>query len=533
MYTLLVVDDEEDIRRGIIESNDWSRWGFTVIGEADCGETATELILKYHPDVVLSDIRMPGMDGVELMQWVKEHCPDTLMVILSGYSDFSYMETAIKNNVASYILKPTDLVEFEKVFLDLAKRLEDRQKERIEKEKDRQFTIGRVSVVRASLLSRLLAGQILERAAFRKEMEKADLPVDAGEGRVAVAEIHYTFSYIENVSETQRRKNKEWITEFLNEEINRDKDIEGFFFLNLQAISCGIIRGSIDYLRDFFARKKKDIYDKKHLLVHIGTSLPTHMWEDLPKAYEQARHALDESYEESPFSKKEEAASGIANNVVLHSERLVTMAFMSRDEAKIREMGRDFSSACSRYSFSDFAEMDSLFMNYIHLLLSAAEKSGIDLSGKMNVNVDDLYSIESFTGKKVFVEYLTEKILGVVAQRRFPGSRERLIARVVELVEEEYCSPQLSLNQIAEKVRKSPAYVSTAFKDIMGKSFLNYVRDLRMQKAISLLKSSQMRIYEIAQESGYADTTTFFRTFKAYTGVSPVDFQKARERDAK
>ena len=92
-------------------------------------------------------------------------------------------------------------------------------------------------------------------------------------------------------------------------------------------------------------------------------------------------------------------------------------------------------------------------------------------------------------------------------------------------------SSQLSLNTIADRLQKNPTYLSKIFKEVTKRSFLEHVRELRMEKAIAFLRSSQMKIYEIADAVGYADTTTFFRTFKAYTGVSPVDFQKRREEE--
>lgn len=116
MYRLLIVDDEEDIRRGIARGIPWSQLGFEVAGQAGNGEEAVGLLESARPDVVLSDIRMPKMDGIELMQYLSANYPEIKIIILSGYNDVEYLNMAIKNRVTEYLLKPTDIDDFVSCF---------------------------------------------------------------------------------------------------------------------------------------------------------------------------------------------------------------------------------------------------------------------------------------------------------------------------------------------------------------------------------------------------------------------------------
>lgn len=125
MYRVLIADDEMVIRQGLVSGNPWEEWGFEVIGAAKDGLEAIELIEQEHPDVVLSDIRMPKCDGIEVMEYINANHPEIKIIILSGYNDFEYLNKSIKNNVTDYLLKPTDEEEFYELFMKVKRELDE------------------------------------------------------------------------------------------------------------------------------------------------------------------------------------------------------------------------------------------------------------------------------------------------------------------------------------------------------------------------------------------------------------------------
>ena len=139
MYRLMIVDDEESIRQGMAKSVPWSEWGFEVTALCANGQEAVQEIERNPPDVVLSDVRMPKMDGLELMQWLNQNHPEIKIVILSGYSDFEYLNMSIKNKVTEYLLKPTDLDEFEEVFRRMKTVMDKEQQTRKQQNKKDQL----------------------------------------------------------------------------------------------------------------------------------------------------------------------------------------------------------------------------------------------------------------------------------------------------------------------------------------------------------------------------------------------------------
>lgn len=134
MYKLLIVEDERAIAQGIAKSNPWEEWGFQVTGICNNGEEAVAFIEKNKPDLVLSDIKMPKMDGIALMQYLNAQYPEIKIIILSGYNDFQYLQMAIRNHVAEYLLKPTLLEEFELLFRKMKRVLDEEAQQREEKE---------------------------------------------------------------------------------------------------------------------------------------------------------------------------------------------------------------------------------------------------------------------------------------------------------------------------------------------------------------------------------------------------------------
>jgi two-component system response regulator YesN len=124
LFSLFIIDDEDEVRKGIVENVDWNRLGFTVVGEAASGDEAVQKIGDIVPDVILSDMRMPGMDGITLMNHVCKNHPQTKMVVLSARKDFAYLEAAIRNEVFAYLLKPASKDVFDETFTRLHKKLE-------------------------------------------------------------------------------------------------------------------------------------------------------------------------------------------------------------------------------------------------------------------------------------------------------------------------------------------------------------------------------------------------------------------------
>jgi two-component system response regulator YesN len=153
LYSLFVIDDDEAARKRIIRSVEWERLGFTVAGEASDGDDAIQKMATLAPEVILTETRMSGTDGVALMQYIREHLPETKIVVLSGCSDFVYLEAAIKNQAIAYLLKPASMELIEETFSDVRKRMDDQREALRERQRLEEMVKESPSYLREKLLS--------------------------------------------------------------------------------------------------------------------------------------------------------------------------------------------------------------------------------------------------------------------------------------------------------------------------------------------------------------------------------------------
>ena len=239
MYRLLIVDDEEDIRRGMAKGIPWGELGFEVTGQAGDGEEAVRLLETAKPDVVLSDIRMPKMDGIELMQYLSANHPEIKIIILSGYNDVEYLNMAIKNRVTEYLLKPTDIDEFCELFQNLKGRLdaEHQQKRELENlkaaaEESRELSYGRVLT---NLLDGYTGGS--REQEWKREMETMGMNfsccvmavMDTDPSEADTKEDHYQLK--QRIIRYCNSRQFPWNRQFF---LNRDRKVVGIITLNDQ-----------------------------------------------------------------------------------------------------------------------------------------------------------------------------------------------------------------------------------------------------------------------------------------------------------
>lgn len=418
MYQLLIVDDEEDIRRGMARGIPWEEWGYCVAGQAENGEEAVRLAEETHPDVVLSDIRMPKMDGIELMQYLYENNPEIKIIILSGYNDVEYLNMAIKNRVTEYLLKPTDIDEFEALFHRLKKTLDE------ERDRKKELELLKISAMHSRELSynrvleNLLEGYVGDEQEYGWKKELEEQGMNFG---------HCVLAVLYAVPEEKGEKDNHYrlqqrVIQYCN---TRETPWKKRFFLHRDGNVVGMITWS----------------GKKEAAKWMADKKAEEELEKIRQCVEEIRQETGEIY------------------------------------------GLTLGSGISGWCLEE-KELPGVYRKTLERITFDGSENGTD-------------------------------------QNRKNG----LVASICTYLDQEYCSNLVSLEGVAERFRKSPAYVSKVFKKETGFNFSDYITQKRMAKSKLLLRDMSLKIYEIAEMTGYADASNFIRVFKKHCGMSPNEYR--------
>ncbi|MCI8404673.1 MAG: response regulator [Clostridia bacterium] len=531
MYKLMIVDDEQSIRRGIANGIPWNEWGFEVTAQASNGVEALEMIKQSKPDVVLSDIRMPEMDGVELMKRLNSEYPEIKIIILSGYSDFEYLNTAIKNNITEYLLKPTDIDEFEETFKRLKTKMDDEQAHMDEFERGKIYALD-------SILNMLLLGYMDEEIMEPDRKLIEDFGVRTDNCVIAILCIEWK-EYMRD--EGVMHKKRMQIAERCN---SYAKQLESncYFFIAQSKNIAAVMSGKDGVLMsDAIIKDFKYIADmvsgETGEKIYIGVSRLCVNRLMIPQSYEQALCVAHQK------------KFGEGGEVIIYREikgssdeiQSVSFDYKAIDENIIKndrdmlykEIERVFAcleeNQLNYYQYIEQICLELMFyLSRWSLRYNINFEQIMDLSG---VHYNDIRKTVSIERRKKLIITVMDGLCDCVEQFMQHSGKNNNLARVIkECVDKEYMENFMSLDYVAGKVKKSATYVSKLFKDEFGCNFSEYITRKRLETSKELLADPSNKIYEIAQMSGYADVSNFIKVFKKMYGISPGDYRNFIQR---
>ncbi len=523
LYRVLLVDDEEDIRVGISRKMDWEGLGFTLVGEAENGQDALELAESLRPDVVLTDIKMPFMDGLELCRILTLRLPASKFVVFSGFDDFEYAKQAIQMNVSEYILKPINAQELSAVLVRLKEQLDRERTERQNVETLRLRYEESLPVLRGLFLTRLLEGRVSrDRAAELAERYDAALPGKA----LLAALVHID-------GDRDRSELLTLSVQQLVEENLRLEDCVCRTFLYNDSVAVLASLGESVTLYEFLEAVNRvcslaESYLGQKLTVGVGALCSA--LEDLPQSADGARSALEyrglvgrgraiyigdlepDAVDRPAFGEGDEEE--LVGAVKLCGEAEIR-ACVDRLTGKIQSSGLAM------------AQCQLFFLELLTCLLRLTRSAGLE--------VEDVFG-EGFTGAVQATDFASPEQMGqwcvecclrlqALIRRQRTDTTGRMVEKARDFIAAHYGENDLSVEMLCEHLHLSPAYFSTLFKREVGMSFTAYVTVVRMEAAAELLRNTEEKTYLIAQHTGYADPNYFSYVFKRHFGVSPTKYR--------
>lgn len=533
---VFLVEDEMVIRRGIKNSIDWEKEGYIFCGEASDGELAYPMIIKEKPDILITDIRMPFMDGLELCKLVKKELPNIKILILSGYDEFDYAKEAIRLGVTEYLLKPissgkllealngvSESIRREKEDKDLVRKYMEEMRENTEHEKQKffeQMIAGNLSMADALETGKkyemnLSAGMynlLLFRFTLGKENRKSGELL--GEAEYAIEKL------------TERL---EYVFEF-------QRGVEDWAFL--------LMADNEEQMSERVKELSKDLEEimKNYSTIAYfgGIGQPVARLRELEESFREAERALAArftmelnriiSVEDIRMAQNVDTLDDIEITSFGEIEKTRTMLekFLNNGaEDEIDEFVDVYINELPEENLKSVLMCQYIIMDAYIVMMSFCEKiEGIE--GEMQAQSEELKNsmktIQTLEEIKNYIRMLLKKIIGVrdtISGRRYSD----IIEIAKDQIRKTYMSDEISLNTIAAEVGMSPSYFSSIFSKEMGKTFVEYLTEIRMDRAKELLMCSSMKTSEIGYEVGYKDPHYFSYIFKKTQNCTPKEFR--------
>ncbi|HCI17443.1 MAG TPA: two-component system response regulator [Lachnospiraceae bacterium] len=536
MIKIFLVEDEIAIRKGIKNSIDWEKEGYEFVGEAGDGELAYPMILKMKPDILITDIKMPFMDGLQLSKLVRKELPATKILILSGYDEFEYAKEAIKLQVAEYLLKPISSAKLLDVLAQVKEVIRQEQEEKELIKKYREDMKENRELEKERFLNQIIT-QNLSLAQILETGESLGMDLSAPLYNILLLKItenggkQETYAEIESALDTLsgvfsfRRGVDEWLFLLTADDAEKmERRIESCRKTVRQITEktdppveyFGALGNPVERLREIKNSLKEA--EKKFAFQYLKK------WNQILEI-----PVRDVGSSENPQTEKNE-----------NEELLISSVQVDKLNHKIIEnfihtgLRREVSNFVDDYfmSLGEKSVQSLMFRQYVAMdfyLAAVAFLERLGFSSKELVErCGDLKEMEQVIQTIEQTKEYIKKVLDATLECRESVSRKRysdLLKEAVSYIEHHYEEEDISLNQVAASVNISPSHFSTIFSKEMGETFIEYLTNVRMERAKQLLRSSTMKTAEIAYAVGYKDAHYFSYLFKKVQKCTPREFR--------
>lgn len=526
MYKVFLADDEIVVREGIRSNFPWEQTDFVLAGEAPDGEMALSMLQDIKPDILITDIRMPFMDGLELCRAVSATMPWLYIVILSGYDDFAYAREAISLGVKEYLLKPVSGQELLLVLNHIAERIREdkRQQANLRTYRDQIASSGQL--LKERLLTDLISGsnetEVTERARALQMSVIAGryltMVIDLGQEPVGAEETRAAESVLCRLAESSGgtvclcQLQGRFVMMVMGDD---DNDIEERTYGLAQAVRFEVERNT-----------------ELKPLMSIGTTVRA--LKDVPHSYADAC-ALLHTLRESENANRDRRIVGVLDLAPKESLSLVNVKVPQIYE-KLRNANRlEVNAILSDYiaSIGQTAAQSKLMINYIFVdIVLSASRLIRDCGGDPQEIIPSAFQPEGKTATASTLEeamaMAKELLSRALAYRDDQGSARYgvVIRKAKSFIDENFANPDLTLREVAGYVALSNNHFCTVFSQETGVTFTEYLTAIRLSRAKELLRDKQMRTSDVAFAVGYNDPHYFSYLFKKNAGLSPRDYRK-------
>lgn len=506
MYRILIVDDERIEREGIRHLIRKHNLELDIM-TAENGEAALEIVRQQPIDIIITDIKMPFMDGLELSEKVSELNPDIEMMIYSAYSDFEFARRAMRTNVTNYLLKPIQIPEFLAAMQSVIAKCQAKEEARSQaSELLEGYNRGLVYEREKQLMDALngtYSGDELDTAPDHSFIQL--MLVDCGGRYFDNADfvsllrepIRYAYDYL-NLNEHQS-------VFFLKSQkpMSKQEQLELAEAMIAHAaivysVRIGVVIGrSVNHLGQLF-----DVFNEMEQTLEL-------------KFFMDGNPIL--------FTDEEPAVETSTDEGEIESIRKQIYDYIDRADVQ----GAQYSIEMLFSTLRSRGKLSVIYTKFIcsEVMKRAYAKADKQRVGDITVYLDQIFNVHSLTELKSLIGSMIERLIPAQEEEK-EESASKLIMSIKRLIDKDY-SQDLSLESIAEHVHLTPSYLSFLFKKETGKSLVRYITQVRMEKAVELLTNTNMKIIDISETLGFSNSSYFIQIFRNFHGVSPAKYRES------
>ena len=536
---LLIAEDELWLRKRLVSTIDWSSYGISEVYEAEDGGEALEIALKEKPDIVITDIRMPELSGIDLMKKLNENSIFSKMIVVSGYDDFEYAQGALRMGAINYLLKPVD----EEELLDSVKRCV----EELKKEKNKETVFDKQSAASEMLMEHIYEDLIFETSEKRTEellqkLSRKEIGFPFQSAAVVNMQVREHTFFVNDKVKSDMWSVYQWLRRNLQEDCYECQ------YLYMRGSQIVLLLFGDDLEAKFMERVEnwvqlilEALQKKLNISLFMAAGDVTDDFSGIHRSYEMAQKKIKEKRAEEKRilalrnqETEQELNTRFDDVYGEYDFKLLIKEIRNGDSEKAQtELQAILQSSSRRLQSADMMKLQLFYMNFINRIAGAClpecEAYADELAMQCMTVMRELIYIGSDTivtemwdCLKKFVEKLVE-----VYQENNGKRKHWMIDQVLQYVEENY-NTALSTRDIAGRFFMNTSYFSKLFHEQMGCTFSNYLINVRVEKAKMMLTQTNMKLYDIAEAVGYTNVQYFSTIFKEKEGLTPSAFRQMR-----
>ncbi|MFB5762082.1 response regulator [Paenibacillus medicaginis] len=498
MYKVFMVDDEPFIIEGLYDIVDWSAFGLEIVGHAGNGQLALERLSSQPADILITDISMPVLDGLQLIREMRQRQPELKVIILSGYNDFDYLKQGLQLGIDNYLLKPINIEELEATLRNIVTNLD----------KMRPTDTYGIQILKDNTLHRLLTGQIACRE-FEERAEFMGITLDGP--YIGVASIRADAEQMPLFAAVEQQAREAGYPVLFH-----DVDGDTVMIANLPDRE-----ESTHVFKDWLASLAAELAEAYPSLL-IGIGGIAQGLEGAPASYREAKKAMEYVmvYPELNMIDYEQLGAG--------RDPSAAFTVSWTDYAKLM-MARNQEGLAKRIR-TDFAQhSDGMTPAGLqHAALELVIRFKMELEQIKHTDESSIFQtglqrvLSSATLEELVLA--VQEVGAATVQSLLQDMKNPTVGQVLNYIHAHYAD-ELSLKLLGAQYHLHPVYLGQLFQKETGETFAEYINKYRIERAKEQLKNTSLKVHEIARNVGYWETGYFYKQFRKYVGISPTDFK--------